>query len=239
MASKLELSLEDIVKANKKGGNKRGGGKTGGRGGARGGGNNQKAGGAKRGGVKRLNSRSPMKGRPSFGSGAKPAPTPSGPTRLVVSNLDFGVNDQDIQELFSRCGRIRKAAVHYDSNGRSQGTAEILFGGFSEANAAVKEYNGRLLDGRAMKVEIVGASAKSQSLSQRVGAKQGGSGGTRGGRPQQRQSGPRKSFGSSPRGGRGGKRGGRGGGRGGQRQQMSKDDLDKQMDDYRMQTDTA
>ncbi|KAI4307654.1 hypothetical protein L6164_030819 [Bauhinia variegata] len=80
-------------------------------------------------------------------------------TKLYVSNLDHGVTNEDIRELFSEIGDLKRYAVHYDKNGRPSGSAEVLYARRSDAFAALKRYNDVLLDGRPMKIEIVGANA--------------------------------------------------------------------------------
>ncbi|CAA2964217.1 THO complex subunit 4D [Olea europaea subsp. europaea] len=80
-------------------------------------------------------------------------------TKIFISNLDIGVTNQDIRELFSEIGEVIRYAIHYDRNGRPSGSAEVVFARRSDAFKALKKYNNVQLDGKPMKIEIMGVNA--------------------------------------------------------------------------------
>ncbi|KAK4788669.1 hypothetical protein SAY86_019988 [Trapa natans] len=77
-------------------------------------------------------------------------------TKIYVANLDYGVSDEDLRELFSEVGVLKSCGIHFDRSGRSKGTAEVNFTHRAEALAAVKRYNNVLLDGKPLKIELMG-----------------------------------------------------------------------------------
>ena len=116
-------------------------------------------------------------------------------TKLYVGNLAFQTTSQELQELFAQAGTVESASVVEDRDtGRSRGFAFVEMSTKEEATAAIDQFNGKEVGGRALKVN----EAKPREN------RGGGGGGGRG-------------FGGN-RGGFGGNRGGGGGNYGGQRE---------------------
>ncbi len=146
-------------------------------------------------------------------------------TKLYISNLDHGVINEDIKELFSEVGDLKRYAIHYDITGRSKGTAEVVFSRKNDALSAVKRYNGVQLDGKPMKIEIVGTNVAIPTAAPPInGAFLNANGATGSGQGR---------AGAPPRPRGGGPRVGRGRGRGkGRVEKVSAEDLDAELDNY-------
>ena len=115
-------------------------------------------------------------------------------TKLYVGNLAFQTTSQDLQELFAQAGTVESASIVEDRDtGRSRGFAFVEMSTNEEATAAIDQFNGKELAGRALKVN----EAKPRE-------NRGGGGGGRG------PSRGRGGFGNDRRGPRGGNQGGGG-----------------------------
>src|SRR5919204_5583096 len=107
--------------------------------------------------------------------------------KLYVGNLAFQTSSNELQELFSQAGTVESANVVEDRDtGRSRGFGFVEMSSKEEGEAAIAQFNGKELGGRALTVNEA-----------RPRENRGGRGGGGG------------------RGGFGGNRGGGGGGRGG------------------------
>ncbi|KAF7325873.1 RRM domain-containing protein [Mycena kentingensis (nom. inval.)] len=142
--------------------------------------------------------------------------------KIMVSNLPADVNDVQVRELFqSTVGALREVTLHYDANGRSKGTATVVFKQKGDGNRAFTQYNNRLIDGkRPMKIEIVSDPAKPAPLASRVGP------------PQVAKGAAANAVKTASTRGRGGRRG-RGGARAKvERKPVTAADLDAEMEDW-------
>ncbi|MEN3329875.1 MAG: hypothetical protein V7638_4682 [Acidobacteriota bacterium] len=114
--------------------------------------------------------------------------------KLYVGNLAFQTTSQDLQELFGQAGTVESASVIEDRDtGQSKGFAFVEMSTEEEAAAAIEQFNGKEVSGRALKVN----EARPKENRAGGGGRGFGGGGNRGG------------------GGYGGNRGGGGGGRSG------------------------
>ena len=74
-------------------------------------------------------------------------------TKLYVGNLAFQTTSQELQELFAQAGTVESASVVEDRDtGRSRGFAFVQMSTNEEAAAAIDQFNGKELGGRALKV---------------------------------------------------------------------------------------
>nr|KAJ0204725.1 hypothetical protein LSAT_V11C500284920 [Lactuca sativa] len=64
---------------------------------------------------------------------------------------NIGVTNEDI--------RLNRYAIHFDKSGCPNGTGEVMFARRSDAFKASKHYNNVQLDGKPMKIEIVGSKS--------------------------------------------------------------------------------
>ena len=101
-------------------------------------------------------------------------------TKLFVGNLAFQTTSQELQDLFAQAGTVQSAQVIEDRDtGRSRGFAFVEMSTNAEAEAAIDQFNGKDLGGRALKVnEAKPRESRSGSGGRNFG---GNGGGYRGG----------------------------------------------------------
>jgi RNA recognition motif-containing protein len=127
--------------------------------------------------------------------------------KLYVGNLSFQTSSEDLQELFGQAGTVESASVVEDrETGRSRGFGFVEMATNEEGQAAIAQFNGKEVNGRALTVN------EARPREDR-GGRGGGGGGGRGGFGGNRGGGGGYGGGGGNRGGGGGYGGGGGGNR--------------------------
>ncbi|XPS74909.1 RNA-binding RNA annealing protein [Ascochyta lentis] len=221
--SRLDQSLESIISSRKQSGRK-------GRAGRRPDAARPAATAAPVGGVKKSTKQS-----------KQPKAAPAGPaavgaeSKIMISNLPLDVEQNQLQEYFASAvgvGRPKKILMQYGPNGKSLGSATVIFNRPEQASKATTALNGVKIDNRPIRVDLlvsaanVPAPTKQSSLADRVT------------QPKKDKPKPATAAKAAPAAGKG--RGeatrGRGGrvGRGGRERQKKKtiEELDAEMADY-------
>jgi RNA recognition motif-containing protein len=94
--------------------------------------------------------------------------------KLYVGNLPYTATEQSLREAFAASGTVETVSLITDRDtGQSKGFAFVEMGTDSEAQAATEAMNGKMLDGRQIKVN------EAKPRESRGGG--GGGGGNRGG----------------------------------------------------------
>ncbi|XP_001356555.2 serine/arginine-rich splicing factor 2 [Drosophila pseudoobscura] len=132
--------------------------------------------------------------------GTRPPPRIDGMVSLKVDNLTYRTTPEDLRRVFERCGEVGDIYIPRDRYTReSRGFAFVRFYDKRDAEDALEAMDGRMLDGRELRVQMA-RYGRPSSPTRSNGRRGGGSGG----------------------GGGGGGAGGGGGGGGGRRRSRSR-----------------
>src|SRR4051794_36947755 len=73
--------------------------------------------------------------------------------KLYVGNLSFQTSSQELQDLFAQAGTVESANIVEDrETGRSRGFGFVEMASREEGEAAIQQFNGKELNGRALTV---------------------------------------------------------------------------------------
>lgn len=76
-------------------------------------------------------------------------------TKLFIGGLSYAVKDDQLRDFFATIGQVTSAQVITDrSTNQSKGFAFVEMSSAEDAQRAIKELNGKELEGRALVVSI-------------------------------------------------------------------------------------
>ncbi|RDW77305.1 hypothetical protein BP6252_05358 [Coleophoma cylindrospora] len=75
--------------------------------------------------------------------------------KLRVENLHYELTEEDLEDLFTRIGRIQKLVLTYDRAGRSEGVAYVTYENAQDAKSAIREFDGANAKGQPIRLTAV------------------------------------------------------------------------------------
>ncbi|KAJ4545630.1 g-strand binding protein [Exophiala dermatitidis] len=74
---------------------------------------------------------------------------------IYVRNLPWSTSNEDLVELFTTIGKVERAEIQYEPNGRSRGTGVVEFGSADDAETAISKFTGYMYGGRPLGLSYV------------------------------------------------------------------------------------
>lgn len=75
-------------------------------------------------------------------------------TKLFVGNIPFSLNERNLEELFAQSGKVVSVTIPTDRDtGRKRGFAFVEMETQADAEEAVKQLNGKTVEGRQIVVD--------------------------------------------------------------------------------------
>ncbi|KAI4164272.1 MAG: hypothetical protein LQ342_002237 [Letrouitia transgressa] len=74
---------------------------------------------------------------------------------IYVRNLPWSTSNEDLVELFTTIGKVERAEIQYEPNGRSRGTGVVQFDGVENADTAIAKFTGYQYGGRPLGLTYV------------------------------------------------------------------------------------
>ena len=82
-------------------------------------------------------------------SGMEPGPV------IYVRNLPWSTSNEDLIELFTTIGKVERAEIQYELNGRSRGTGVVEFASQDDAATAIAKFQQYMYGGRPLGLSYV------------------------------------------------------------------------------------
>ncbi|KAL8952503.1 MAG: hypothetical protein Q9222_001606 [Ikaeria aurantiellina] len=74
---------------------------------------------------------------------------------IYVRNLPWSTSNEDLVELFTTIGKVERAEIQYEPNGRSRGTGVVQFDSTENAETAISKFTGYQYGGRPLGLTYV------------------------------------------------------------------------------------